>query len=199
MSITQNDIASWFSSDEQFQKLYPIAIQAQSARHWTPLQVVRKASYFLSTQSNIKILDIGSGVGKFCLAAAFFNPNANFFGVEQRKIHTGYSNLVKEKLKLGNVKFIHCNFTQIDFKEFDHFYFFNSFFENLEGAHKIDDSISYSSELYHYYNRYLFNQLLKKPVGTRIVTFHSQEDEIPPEYLVVNSEMDNHLKFWVKI
>jgi len=30
-------------------------------------------------------LDIGSGVGKFCLAGAYYKPSASFFGVEQRK------------------------------------------------------------------------------------------------------------------
>ena len=38
----------------------------------------------------------------------------------------------------------HGNFTQLDFKNFDHFYFYNAFYENLAGTDKIDDSIDYS-------------------------------------------------------
>ena len=64
---------------------------------------------------------------------------------------------------------------------------------------KIDDSIDYSGELFNYYNRYLFKQLEKKPAGTRLATFHSMEEEIPQGYHVVGSEMDNLLKFWIKI
>ena len=54
-------------------------------RHWTPLCVSRKAADFLAAESNVSILDIGSGVGKFCLGAAYYKPDAYYFGVEQRK------------------------------------------------------------------------------------------------------------------
>ena len=59
------------------------------------------------------------------------------------------------------------NFTQVDFRKFDHFYFYNAFYENIAGTDKIDNSIDYSGELYNYYNRYLFKQLEQKPAGTR--------------------------------
>ena len=81
----------------------------------------------------------------------------------------------------------------------DHFYFYNSFYENLSGTEKIDDSIDYSSELFNYYNRYLFRELEKKPAGTRLVTYHSLEDEIPPGYEVVGTAINEYLKMWIKI
>ena len=102
-------------------------------------------------------------------------------------------------LDLENVSFIHGNLTQLDFREYDHFYFYNSFYENLVGTDKIDNSIVYSGELYKYYNCYLYNQLNQKPAGTRLVTYHSLEDEIPPSYQLVGSEFDNLLKFRVKM
>ena len=87
----------------------------------------------------------------------------------------------------------------LDLRNYDHFYFYNSFYENLVGTDKIDDSIDYTSGLYNYYNRYLYKQLEQKPTGTRLATYHSLEDEIPPSYLVVGSEFDNLLKFWIKV
>lgn len=201
MPLVQKGIyeEKWFSSDEQFDQLYPLSMQALARRHWTPLSVARKVANFLAAgESNVRILDIGSGVGKFCLSAAYFKPNASYFGVEQRKSLVYKSETARLILNLENVSFIHGNFTQLDFKEFDHFYFYNAFYENLAGTDKIDDTIDYSGELYNYYNRYLYKQLELRPGGTRLATFHSLEDEIPRSYHEVGSEFDNHLKFWIK-
>lgn len=190
---------SWFSSDFQFNQLYSSSIQTLAQRHWTPLGVARKAANFLAAESNVRILDIGSGVGKFCLAAAHYKPKAFFNGVEQRRRLVDYGEAAKEILNLENVSFMNGNFTQIDFRNYDHFYFYNSFYENITGTDKIDNSIDYSLELYNYYNRYLYKQLEQKPPGTRLASFHSLEDEIPQGYHIVGSEMNDLLKFWIKI
>lgn len=189
----------WFSSDEQFNQLYPLSIQLLARKHWTPLGVARKVANFLAADNNVRVLDIGSGAGKFCLSAAYYKPKAFYYGVEQRKNLTANAETARETLHIENVSFIHGNFTQLDFKNYDHFYFYNSFYENLIGTDKIDDSIDYSSELFNYYNRYLYRQLAEKPGGTRLATFHSLEDEIPKNYHEVGSEFDSLLKFWIKI
>ncbi len=97
------------------------------------------------------------------------------------------------------MSFIEGNFTQLEFKNYDHFYFYNAFYENIQGTDKIDNSIDYSIELYDYYNRYLYKQLELKPAGTRVATFHSLEYEIPPDYHVVGAAFDELLKFWIKV
>lgn len=157
------------------------------------------ASEFLVTGEGARILDIGSGVGKFCLSASYFKPHAFFDGVEQRNSLVGQAETVRNILGLYNVSFIHANFTQINFRKYDHFYFYNSFFENLDGTDKIDNSIEYSPALYNYYSNYLYKELEQMPTGTRIVTYCSWQDEIPPCYSVVQSELDGLLKFHVKI
>lgn len=197
--IKKASTEDWFNSDAEFNTLYPLSVQALARRHWTPLNVALKAAIFLAGDSNVRILDIGSGVGKFCLAAAHQTPRAIYYGIEQRKSLITYANTAKKLLQLENVSFIHGNFTQLDLKKYDHFYFYNAFYENLAGTDKIDDSIDYSGELYNYYNRYLFKQLEQKPSGTRLCTLCSLEDEIPPDFHVISSEMDDHLKFWVKV
>lgn len=189
----------WMASDQLFNQLYPSSIGRLAKRHWTPLSVAQKAACFLAAEKEAKILDIGSGVGKFCLAAAYYKTNAFYYGVEQRRSLIDHAEGARIMLGLDNISFIHGNFTQLDFRDYDHFYFYNSFYENLAGTDRIDDSIDYSGELYNYYNRYLYKQLDQKPAGTRLVTFHSLEDEVPASYHVVQTEMDNLLKFWIKI
>lgn len=195
----QKKITSPFENDETFNKLYPLRIRSKAASHWTPLEIVKHATEFLAPEKNVHVLDIGSGAGKFCLAAAHHRPEALFYGVEQRKELVEYALASGKKLDLHNVCFIHGNFTQLDFRQFDHFYFFNSFYENLEGADKIDDTLEYSLSLYNYYNSYLFKELEQKPKGTRIVTYHSLEGEIPPGYYTVKTYMDGLLKCWIKV
>jgi len=189
----------WFETDTLFNKIYPPALQRLAAKHWTPLSVARKAAKYLAAEPGMKILDIGSGVGKFCFGAAHYKPAAMYYGVEQRQRLIDIAVQTNEVLGLENVSFIHGNFTQVDFTAFDHFYFYNSFYENLSGTEKIDNSIEYSAELYQYYNRYLYLQLEKMPPGTRVATYYCMEGELPPQYHIVGSEYDNLLKFWIKI
>ena len=187
-----------FSGEASLCQIYPLPIQQLDRLHWSPLNVIYKAIQFLADKENVRILDIGSGVGKFCVAGAYYKPNALFYGVEQRQ------NLVEQaqdaKAKLGHLKvnFVHNNFTQLDLKQFDGFYFYNSFFENFPSADKIDDSIAYSADLYRYYSQYLRIQLDEMKQGTKLVTYCSWEDEIPASYQLVQERSDILLKFWIK-
>src|SRR5437867_10873273 len=153
--LPQKDIAMWFENDSAFNELYPESIQQMARRHWTPLQVAKKASAFLRTKPGDKILDIGSGVGKFCLIAGFFNPDIQLTGVEQRHYLAEQANEVLQKLQLKNVHFINSNITTISFRNFDHFYYYNSFYEHIAGAEKIDEDLPYSVELFEEYSYYL--------------------------------------------
>ena len=60
--------------DTQFHQLYPLSIQELAGMHWTPLNIARRVVQFLAPDECVKILDIGTGVGKFCLAAAYYKP-----------------------------------------------------------------------------------------------------------------------------
>ena len=190
---------TWFANDSQFDKLYPAHIQEIAATHWTPLAVAKAVAEFLAAERNVSVLDIGSGVGKFCLIAAHEKPLATFFGIEQRKDLVEIADNCKALLQLSNVQFIHGNFTSLDLRKFDHFYFYNPFYENLAGTKRIDDSVEYSMSLFHYYNHFFFKILENKPAGTRVATFHSLEEEMPPSYYVVNTQFDSLLKFWIKV
>jgi SAM-dependent methyltransferase len=188
----------WFRSDEIFNSLYPFSMQYLAIRHWTPLRITRTVVDFLTPHGNEHVLDIGSGIGKFCLAAAYYKPAAFFNGIEQRANLVQLAQEVQTRLQLHNASFRHGDFTNIDFNAYNHFYFFNSFYENLFEEQRIDDAIEFSGELYHYYTRCLHKKLADKPPGTRVVTYHSLEDEMPFSYRHVASKFNNRLKFWIK-
>ncbi|WP_343674685.1 class I SAM-dependent methyltransferase [Chitinophaga sp.] len=187
-----------YISDVAFDNLYPERIQLLSKRHWTPLRVVRQAAQFLADTPGRRILDIGSGVGKFCLAGASMFPAATFFGVEQRQDLHEYAQAVKNITKTDNAHFLHANITQLDLNEYENFYFYNSFYENLIKKDHIDQNLEYSVAIYNTYCLHLYRLLDSKPRGTRLVTYHSLEDEIPESYRLINTSEDALLKMWVR-
>ena len=188
-----------FNNDDAFNKLCPLNIQVKAAKHWTRLEVAKMAADFLAPEKDTHVLDIGSGVGKFCIAAAHHKPKAIFYGVEQRKNLVEYSIESCSRVGLYNASFIHANFTQLDLRQFDSFYFYNSFYENISLGQKIDDEVEYSEALYNYYCNYLNKELEKMPAGTRVATFHSLEHEMPASYRVVKTGFRGSLKFWTKV
>lgn len=190
-------ITGLFSDDAAFDWLYPEHFQLLSLKHWTPLAIARKAASFLA-EPNARVLDIGSGIGKFCLAAAYYFPETYFYGVEQRHELICLSEEAKGYTQLPNVNFIYANITQVNFKEFDHFYFYNSFYENIDPENQIDDTLELSQSLYAYYNQYLCAELDKKPSGTRLVTFHSLEQEIPSGFKLAAITCSGLMKMWIK-
>lgn len=197
--MPDQEIKDWFESDSIFDSLYPLPIQEVAEKHWTPLAVAEKAAAFLAVSPDVKVLDIGSGSGKFCLAAAHFYPQTFYYGIEQRPNLVSLSNKLAEQLGIENVRFIYGNIAKTDFEKYDHFYFYNSFYENIAGTQKIDSSVKYSDDLYNYYNRCLYKQLNKKPAGTRLVTYHSFGTEVPPGFEVTHTDYNEYLKFWIKI
>ena len=70
-------------TDEEFDLIFPLEIRRKSATHFTPIKIAKAAAQFLATEPNIRILDVGSGAGKFCFVGAL-TTNAHFTGVEQR-------------------------------------------------------------------------------------------------------------------
>jgi len=198
MQISSSMPSEYYSDNEFFDRILPNRYQKLSSLHWTPIAVAKKAAAFLSPAPGTRILDIGSGVGKFCIAGAHHFPDSDFYGVEQRKDLVDCAVRIKEISKLSNVHFLHGNFTELNMEEYDSFYFFNSFYENLAVIAHIDDSIEFSVSLYIYYCNYLYQALERKPAGTRLVTFHGSEDEIPASYKMVEQHMDKMLKMWIK-
>jgi hypothetical protein len=194
----KNSNESLFRNDAAFDWMYPEHFQLMSHKQWTPVSIACKAAAYLA-EPGARVLDIGSGIGKFCLTAAYHYPETSFHGVEQRHELVYFAERARTYTGLSNVSFTHANITQVNFKEFDHFYFYNSFYENLEPENCIDDSIETSFSLYAYYAQYLYNVLDEKPLGTRLVTFHSLDEVIPPGYCLADISYDTLLKTWIKV
>src|SRR5690349_15460565 len=108
-------------TDKEFDSIYPTEIRRLTNKHWTPVSVAKTASEFLANRRGIRVLDIGSGAGKFCIVGAL-NTRGHFTGIEQRQDLVTLSQDIATAHNVDNVTFIHGNITTIDFAEYDAFY-----------------------------------------------------------------------------
>lgn len=185
-------------SDEQFDTIYPASIRALALAHFTPVEVAQMAAQFLVKNAQTKVLDIGSGVGKFCFVGAACTAG-QFTGVELRENLHSIANQIAEKYQLANVTFIHGNITETDFSKYHAFYFYNSFFEYIETTERIDETIELNKPLYKAYSLIVKEKLALLPIGTRLVTFYSAYDEIPASYKVLSKIEEQKITMWEKV
>ncbi|MCC6411138.1 MAG: methyltransferase domain-containing protein [Saprospiraceae bacterium] len=184
-------------NDEEFDSIYSKRLKKVSEFHFTPVDVAQTAATFLVREPGTRVLDIGSGAGKFCMVGASCTPGF-FVGVEQRKTLVQQAEQLAKNHHLVNTKFIHSNITDIEFQPFDAIYFFNAFHENLFQSNPIDDSVTLEKPLYKVYSEYVKGQLEQMPAGTRLATYFSFTDEIPACYTLLSAHFDRKLKFWEK-
>ena len=104
-------------SDNEFNSIYPLSIQALSPRHLTPIEVGKKASQFLCFKDGLKVLDAGSGAGKFCMIGAAIQPSCTFYGIDFREKLIHSSNKLKEKYNISYVQYVRDNLMNVNFTD----------------------------------------------------------------------------------
>ena len=183
--------------DDDFDGIYPEEVRPMAFTHFTPIEIAIRAAKFLVQKSGTKVLDIGSGAGKFCMIGSVCT-NGHFTGVEQRDNLHLLAEQIFKKYQLKNINFINSNINQIEFNNYEAFYFFNPFYENIIQFEKIDDAIDVKNDLYDEYSNYVKNQLDLMPLGTRLVTFFSAYDEVPISYQLISKDDRQKISMWGK-
>ena len=185
-------------SDDDFNSIYPEKIKVLASKNWTPISVAKSASEFLAEKPGTKVLDIGSGAGKFCLIGAACTKG-HFTGIEQRFHLVQLSNALSSSYNIQNINFKHANVVSLKFTDYQSFYFYNSFFENIDKVNRIDDTVTLDLDLYHLYSIHVFEQFSFLPLGARVVTYCSPLNMMPPTFKLQDSSHDGLLKFWEKV
>ncbi len=184
-------------TDTSFNELLPGYLKFAARLYFTPIEVAKKAAEWLTENNEKRILDIGSGVGKFCIAAAS-HVDSHFYGVEYRKSLVQVGKHIAKHYQLNNVTLLNANILDIDFSNYDGFYIFNPFYENLEKTKRLNDEVKLKAELYQVFLKYTDDQLDKAKVGTKLVTYHGNNFEVPNSYTKINDAFNGDLKLWVK-
>jgi SAM-dependent methyltransferase len=183
--------------DAKFDLIYPPQIRKLSSVFWTPVHIAAEAARLLVSAPGIRVLDIGCGPGKFCLVAAQLT-DGRFTGVEQRADLVAAAQQAAAALHLGEIIFRHANVMEVSFADFDAFYIFNPFEENMFRGHKIDSTVPLSPELFKRYTSHVAAELGERPIGTRVATYMGYADEIPSCYACELALFGDDLKLWVK-
>lgn len=175
--------------DEEFDALLPNPLRAASGCFFTPLSVARRAAELLSGFGARRVLDVGSGCGKFCVAAAATTASVEFTGVEQRSPLVDVATRLAMLLGLPNARFRHGNATDAAMEGFDALYLFNPFAENeFSAGDRLDDTVELSKARLVADLLRLERALERAAVGTLLVTYHGFGGRIADSFDVVHEE-----------
>lgn len=187
--------------DFEFDKILPARYRFVSNIHWTSIQVARTIARRLNLESTQRFVDIGSGVGKLCILLSELTK-LEIWGVEQRRhLHEIAETIIKAN-SITRVNLSHCNMMDIDWREFDIFFFFNPFQEHKlkYDVFAIDQDIHFEEGLFTKCVKFVEGKLLDLPPGKQLITLDGFGGEIPKNWRLVSSEkvVDTVLNHWIK-
>jgi predicted RNA methylase len=149
-----------------------------------------------------RVLDAGSGPGKFCTVGAAANSLVTFVGIEQRNSLVSVARQVATRLGVTNVRFVLGDALARSWAQFDGFYFFNPFTENLWGTQDVFDARTGSAARRFRTEALRVAQRLRQVrCGSVVVTYHGLGGPIPSSYDLIAEENcgSGHLRTWIRV
>lgn len=187
--------------DSAFDAYLSPELRSVSARHWTPLEVVVRAVQWLRDAGVETVVDIGSGAGKFCVAAALAS-SGTFTGIERRPHLVLAARRLASTFGVGErARFVDGTFGEVPVPRADAYYLFNPFAENQFGtADLIDDDIQPSDDRYDAEIRTTWRFLTGLPAGTLVLTYHGYGGRFPASFesISVDYGFSGDLRLWRK-
>lgn len=186
-------------TDRQLDSLYPPAIRSLSSSYWTPLRVALPAARLLVAKPGARVLDIGSGAGKFCCVAALVTT-AELHGIEQRSALVQHAGDLANLLGADRASFEQGRFETLDPGRFDGFYLFNPFEENEDRALAAVDREEQPGDDWFLDDVRRAQAFLEaaRP-GARVATYNGMGGPLPSSYeLVERVQLRRALELWVK-
>jgi hypothetical protein len=177
--------------DALFDCYLPAHYRRVARQCWSPLDVAVRVARWLDELEIASVVDVGSGVGKFCIATALAS-HASFVGIEQRGDLVGMARGIALMLGLdGRVRFIEGIFGDVMLPVAGCYYFFNPFGESLFGPeHRLHDEVEVSQARSLRDVRLAEKLLTSLPVGTYVITYNGFGGTLPDEYVLLRSASD---------
>ncbi len=188
--------------DESFDRIYPEWVQELSEMFWTPMEVALRTTELLVENPGDRILDVGSGVGKFCLIGAATSAGV-FHGIEQRSDLVLVAQDIQSEhgWAADSIEFRVGNMLEEDWNQYQGIYLFNPFFEQTSGPWcQIDDTIKYSRETQDRYLQITLAKLAASKAGTRVATYFGFGAKMPAGFRKTSYQQFDKgpLEVWVK-
>jgi hypothetical protein len=190
-----------FVGDAVFDAWLPESVRAPSGRYWTQVGVAMRVTRWLSARGAARVLDIGSGAGKFCVVGAL-SSELSFTGVEQR----GHLVAAARELALRfgvetRANFIQGDLDTLDVRDFDALYLYNPFGENIFPAcGRLDDTVEVSRKRFQRDTTRMAELLGRMPVDSLLVTYNGCGARIPDSFELVHEKVAGIclLRLWRK-
>lgn len=186
--------------DGEFDHLYPEWGRRLSTVHWTPVAIARRAAQWLVARPGTRVLDVGSGVGKFALIGSLVTDGV-FYGIEQRRHFVDVAQAAARGMGAKRAHFLHGNMMTLDWGMFDAFYLYNPFFDDLHAFNPYTPTDHDKVNLTLAHVEFVQRHLLRARVGTRVVTYHGFGGVLPPCYQLYpqSGTPMEELKLWMRV
>jgi SAM-dependent methyltransferase len=189
-------------TDSIFDDHLPDQLRRVSHQFSTPINVVLRICEWLTETGTHNVLDIGSGAGKFCVAAALAT-DCEFVGLEQRPwLVTAARRLAKRFQVHRRVEFVEGVLREEGHDGFDGYYLFNPFGENILGREAwLDDSVELSERRWDRDVSLAEGLIERLPLGTRVITYNGFGGRIPDCYseIRVDRTTPSLLRMWERM
>ncbi len=184
--------------DRIFDDIFPYDVRTASSVHWTPVEVAMRAAQLLARDDRTTILDVGAGIGKFCIVAAA-SVKAPVRGIEHRAHFVDVARAAAARLKV-DVEFVHGTLDDEDPASVGGVYLFNPFGENLCSREDwLDDTVELSATRFARDVATTERFLRDARAGTRVVTYCGFGGRMPDAYaLVLRESRAGRLELWEK-
>lgn len=186
-------------ADATFDLHMPPEIRAVSGTYWTPLATAVRVAEWLDEAGVRSIVDIGSGAGKFCVAAALAG-HCRITGLEQRpRLVDAARELARVFGVEDRVSFVEDELGEGPVPVAEAYYLYNPFGENLFWyGERLDDDVELSEQRYARDVAATEALLESAPLGTYVLTYNGFGGRIPSMYeqLRVDRTLPNMLRLW---
>lgn len=185
--------------DVVFDAFLPDDLANLSADQWTPLEVAVAAAGWLAELGVRRVVDIGSGPGKFCVAGALAGDCA-FVGLEQNPRFVSVARSLARLFGLERrVHFLNAALGDVALPEADAYYLYNPFAQHLfaptDGGEATPNYQRYRRDVM------LAQDILRRaPSGTVVLTYNGFGGLMPASYEAcrVDRELPCVLRMWRK-
>lgn len=186
-------------SDDQFDRIFPKSVQKISRTHWTPLCVAELAAQWLTRGPQDLILDVGSGVGKFCFVGALLTQG-QYVGVEIQPDLTKLSRIIAKIYKISRVKFVCQDASSLDWSPYQGAYLYNPFSQSFKVSAQKIEAHGAAFESFSKYGAMIFQKLKSQPKGFRAAVYCGYGGERPDTYDIIAVERfgPGFLEVWEK-
>ena len=189
------------ANDDDFDQFIPYDDRRVSSDYWTPLRVATRAAQWLDYFGARSVVDVGSGVGKFCVAAAL-GSRCHFIGIEHRtRLVTAARALARTFNVEDRVHFVQSAMSDSGWPKADAYYMYNPFGENLcRFEHQLDGDVELGIDRYKREIAEAERFIEHAPPGTLLLTYNGFGGRVPDSYeqVAIDRDQPYELRMWRK-